>query len=147
MYEKLKNGKTRRRCRICRNLRNNKSHINSDQIIIGGTLLADQTTYDKSGLTIEDRITLIKWDKALDLIDTKCKDDPGPFVDWDADAEDVSQVPSPDFAESLCKGCPLRELCGASAEIVRPAWGVRDGRVYIFGNEFTEGSYDNRNSN
>lgn len=147
MYERLKNGKIRRRCRTCRNLRNNKSHVSNDQIIIGGEHLADNTLYDRSKLTIDDRLVMVKFDKALDLIDTKCKGNAADFVDWDATETDVSQVPSPGYAEDMCKDCPLFDLCDRSAEAAPPAWGVRAGKVYIYGNIFTKGEKNGSSSN
>jgi hypothetical protein len=102
--------------------------------------------YDKSSLTIDDHIQLIKFDKALDLIDTKCKGNPASFVDWDASEDDVSQVPSPKYAEEMCKGCPVFELCDKAAKVAPPAWGVRAGKVYIFGNLFDKGEYNGDNN-
>jgi hypothetical protein len=139
MYEHLKNGKTRRRCRICRNLRNRKSAGNSDAIIIGGIELIDNTVYDIGSLPLADRLVVAAFDKALRKVHTKCRQKPREYTDWNADAIDVSEVPSPEYAAKLCAGCPLAELCGESAEVTRPAWGVRNGTVWIYGNKYDKG--------
>ena len=146
MWENLKNGKKRRRCRVCRNLRNRRGGGESDAIIIGTTELADNTLKDTSTLTFEQRKAILEFDKALEKVDTKCKDRPRDFADWEASKDYVSEVPTPEYAASLCKGCPLFNLCGASAEAKKPAWGVWSGKVWIYGNIYTEGEYDNRNS-
>jgi hypothetical protein len=146
MYENLRNGKKRRRCRVCRNLRNRRSGGDSDAIIIGSTELVDNTVYDMSSLTIDQRLAVVEFDKAKKKVDTKCRTRPRDFVDWEASKDYVSEVPTPEYAASLCAGCPLFNLCGASAEAQKPAWGVWGGKVYIFGNEYTEGEYDNRNN-
>lgn len=154
MWENLGNGKKRRRCRVCRNLRNRKGG-ESDAIIIGGVELVDNVVYDTSSLSIDDRLAIAEFDKTLKMVDTKCKDKPREFVDWNADAVDVSEVPTPDYAASLCEGCPfsnasngpLAGMCDAQAEAKRPAWGVFDGKVWIFGNKYDKGEYDRRNSN
>lgn len=52
-----------------------------------------------------------------------CLDKPAQWVDYE-------EPPTPEEAEAMCFGCPLRELCGRFADESRATWGVYDGRVY-----------------
>jgi len=59
---------------------------------------------------------------------------------WDVWTDyDEDKIPSPETAAALCEGCPFFELCRASAEQTKPAWGVQGGVVWEYGKINTEG--------
>lgn len=58
----------------------------------------------------------------------RCKDDPGPYMDYGDD-----DVPTPEVAEALCRGCPLRDLCFERALVNHEKYGVWGGMVFVNG--------------
>lgn len=141
MWEKLPHGKKRRRCRICRQLRAAKNRdVAASQPVVGGEVLIDHTVQDSKLLTPQDRATVMKFRTALDIIRPACLNRPGEYSDYEQD--EAEDIPSPEYAEKLCAGCPVRQLCGAAAEVFPPAWGVRNGQVWAFGNKYNNGKYE-----
>lgn len=107
-------GKRRRRCRQClrdKARRQSRNHV--AEVEVPKPYRPNDTTLTKA---IDD------FENAQKALDAKCRDNPGPYMDWD-------DPPSPEEARRLCSGCPLMKACENRAIAGRETHGIWGGRV------------------
>lgn len=51
----------------------------------------------------------------------------------EAEFADREDVPSVQWSDSACDGCPLRKLCREYADATRPSWGQYGGKFFVYG--------------
>lgn len=133
VWEGVKSGKPRRRCRQCR--KDSRARRRGDLGGIGGLSVGPIRV--RSDLSLDERVVVERFGNVQQLIDPKCRDRPNAWADYDEE-----HIPTPEKAAAMCSDCLLLEMCNSAAQVMRHGWGVWGGKVWVFGREYTEGSDD-----
>lgn len=113
-------GKKRRRCKECAKLKSKSKKLHPWEVEAPKPVRPKDIALTNA---------LESFDKALSGgVDAKCKDRYDIFTDYTA-----RTMPTPEMAEVMCEGCPFIMACGNAAEAEKPAWGVRAGKVWLYG--------------
>ena len=131
IYERSRNGKTRRRCRDCR--RESRAQRAGRPAGLEG--LSPRTLRQYDQLDEAERFIVDKFDRGLKLVKAKCNGTPGAYSDYSEE-----QIPTPETARGLCLGCPLLDLCQDAAIVMQPNWSVWGGAVWVYGKEYIKGT-------
>jgi hypothetical protein len=113
-----KSGKKRRRCRECLRLKAQRQAKNAL------TVVEIPQPYRPQDLTLTQAIRDFNDAQEVAGVDAKCKDNPGPYMDWDEDS-----IPTRERAAELCSGCPFLRACGNHAIAAQEPHGIWGGRV------------------
>lgn len=97
-----KNGKRRRRCRECLREKARRQSKNAIKVV------EPPRAYRPNDATLTQAIH--DFEKALEVVDAKCKGNPSPYTDW-GDEDDELDPPTREEAKRLCAGCPLAKAC------------------------------------
>lgn len=142
LTEIMPDGRKRRRCRICRQLRLDEKRKQNTAPMVAGRYVEDNTGPSYDDLEPGKQAIVDRFHQELDKLGSPCIGNPEPYTDYVGDSPETT--PAPSFAESLCAGCPVRTLCKATALVTRPAWGVWGGTTFAWGNEIYDGTDDPR---
>lgn len=115
-----KKGKRRRRCREC--LRDKARRQAANVIHVVDT----PKPYRPNDLTLTQAIR--DFEEAQELVSAKCKDNPGPYMDWEDE-----NPPTQAEADAMCSGCPLQKACPNYAIAAQEQHGVWGGLIIING--------------
>lgn len=128
----------RRRCRQCLRDRAQRRRENAEYTVtdVIPSVIREAQPRDV-------RIAFAEFEKAQQHVVAKCKDQ-SEWTDWEEDSNE--HIPSPEYAEALCEGCPLLKACDRAAKRALPGGGVWGGKVYIYGEQYNGGTYDKRRS-
>jgi len=113
-----KKGKRRRRCREC--LREKAQRQARNAL----TVVEIPPPYRPNDLTLTQAIRDFEEAQESVNVRAKCRDNPGPWTDWDE-----NNVPTAAEAKSLCAGCPFLRACGNYAIAAQEYHGVWGGFV------------------
>lgn len=114
-----KKGKRRRRCREC--LRDKARR----QSAMALPTVETPKPYRPNDLVLTQAIA--DFDKAQEELEAKCKNNPGPYMDW-GDEPDEPDPPTPAEAARLCDGCLVAKAClnrGIAGNEQHGIWGGR----------------------
>jgi hypothetical protein len=90
-------GSKRRRCRACLRARGrNQARTKLAQVEPPEPFRPDDEELSQA---------ISDFEEAKAAVDAKCRDNPGPYMDWE-------KPPTPAEARALCAGCPLLQACG-----------------------------------
>lgn len=131
IFERSRNGNTRRRCRDCR--RESRAQRAGRPAGLEG--LSPRVVRQYSELTQEEQRTVDRFDRGLKLVGAKCAEIPTEYSDYDEE-----NIPSPETARKLCEGCPLIDLCQDAAKVMQHNWSVWGGEVWVYGKEYIKGT-------
>lgn len=115
-------GSKRRRCRQC--LKDKAAAKREEDPIVEAPQpirLADPTL----------RSANETFETAQEHVTAKCKGNPGPWTDYDAD-----HIPTDVEAAKLCAGCPMIAACGNNAAAIGAGWGVWGAQVWVYGQPY-----------
>lgn len=102
-----------------------KAADRADELIKSGK---DENALNYLRLTKRAERAAVALQNAMDKHGSNCKDNPGPYTDYDED-----NPPSPIEAYHLCQGCPILLDCARFASAYAPPIGVWGGEVYLDG--------------
>lgn len=115
-----KNGKRRRRCRECLRAKARRQSKNAIKVV------EVPKPYRPNDAVLTQAINDLE--EAQKYVDAKCKNNPGPYMDWDEDS-----IPTAEEAKRLCFGCPLAKACENGGVAGRESHGIWGGHVFVEG--------------
>lgn len=96
------------------------------------------------------RVALAEFESAQEHVKAKCAGTGkgNPWTDgWEDENGELipENIPSPQYAKELCKGCPLLLVCQRAGDMTLPGLGVWGGNVWVYGEIYTGGlkEYEN----
>lgn len=130
----------RRRCRQC--LRDKAARRVVDYDYATANAIPDRIRFAHPA---KSRAVLKEFEAAQQHVKANCggTGKGNPWTDgWEDEDGELQPhlIPSPEFAQKLCAGCPLLDICGKSGRITLPEIGIWGGDVWIRGEIYTGGT-------
>jgi len=127
-------GRKRRRCRQCRKDKRREASKSRTRVQLGEGYGQPRGHRREAEQDYSVTLAYRDFDHARKHIQPHCTGRSDEFSDWE-----LENAPSPERAKRMCAPCVLLPLCLARAEKNPPAWTVLGGKVWVDGQEYTEG--------